>query len=181
MTSQEQLAREWAQLELDNAGEFSGKGRIAAAEFILANTRKPTMDEVEWSHKEHSLQGATDISGDELVMLDMQRPDEESDPELFVWDGVDVTRDNPDYYTPNGKRYEIREITGPEHPEILEAIEQYLDAPDGTVVAANQGNPFMKNCDTWYMPGLYRSSQEMVDSGSTHRVLRWGWGERSGE
>ena len=69
MTSQEQLAREWAQKIMSNEGNVSmWESTRAAAEFILANTRKPTMDEVEWSHKEHSLQGATDRAGDELVM-----------------------------------------------------------------------------------------------------------------
>lgn len=177
MSDQVKLAREWAERIMSAPGMCPAPMR-AAAEFILANTRPQTMADVKWSHEEHSLRGATDSYGDAtFVMLDMQRPDEESELELFVWDGTDVTRDRPDYYTPNGKRYEIREITETEHPATLATLEDYRDAPVGTIVADDWDCPHTKIDDGRWS---FRDKDHVpLDTMAVteSRVLRWGWGE----
>lgn len=174
MSDQVKLAREWAERV---PFDYVSDGLRAAVEIVLANTDPQTMENIEWDAKEHALQGATDNSGDEFVMLDMQCEDEFSGPELFVWNGYDVTRDDPCYYTPNGKRYEIREITGPEHPEFLASIEEYRDAPDGSVAAADGYVPFIKSGNMWSVPSAVSryTHVEMADN-NRRRVLRWGIG-----
>ena len=178
MSSQEQLARQWAEKIKSVPPSWHGDTVRAAAEFILANTKPPTMAEVKWSHEEHSLRGATDSYGDEFVMLDMQHPDEESELELFVWDGTDVTRDDPDYYTPNGKRYEIREITEPEHPEFLVTPEDYENAPEGTIIAPQGCNPWVKTVmGGWQFVDVNDVVRGKPIGNNRAKVLRWGWGE----
>lgn len=136
----ERLARQWAEEAKDfpNA-EYSVKTN-AAIEHILATTTPPAMDEVEWDEEKHALTGAVvDVGGGpvDVVML------------AGSVDGIDyATLDGKFgyeprfYFTPNGKRYELREVGAgeseadekPEHPETLVTAQDYENAPEGTVV-----------------------------------------------
>lgn len=178
MSDQERLARQWAAKHV-NGGTMYAKMNDelhAAAEFILANTKPETMADTEWSD-EYQLQGATDNHGVEVVMLDMQSEDEYSDPELFVTGVEDggVVRDHPEYYTPNGKRYELREVTEPEHPVVLETLNDYHNAPDGTIIATAHGVPWVKEVGEWWVGDRPVTSESIAYQ--PRFVLRWGWGK----
>lgn len=174
----ERLAREWAQMELDNAGEFSDKGRIAAAEHIMATTKEPTMADVEWDDK-HFLAGATldaEESAEEMVMCGFTR-----DGEIYVVEPAGGKRGYwpmPGDLTPNGKRYELAEVTGDGHPETLRTLEDYVGAPIGTVVAAKTGRVWSKDgwCD-WETTNSSSSRLNRHMAGTERQVLRWGWSE----
>lgn len=112
----ERLARQWA-VDCQGEGKLPAYGIAAqaAADHILATTTEPTMDEVEWNEDTHALTGAVVDVGSgpvDVVML------------AGSVDGIDyATLDGkfgyePRYYfTPNGKRYELCEVTDkPEHP-----------------------------------------------------------------
>ena len=65
MTEQEKLAREWADYAKNVA--VSSPEQQAAADFILAHTAPPTMEDVEWDAREHRGLGTVDEDGTESV------------------------------------------------------------------------------------------------------------------
>ena len=82
-----------------------------------------------------------------------------------------------EWLIPNGKRYELREISKPEHPETLATAEDYKNAPIGTIVEESYCSPFMKNgADIWANTFNDTFSKEEM-AGTPRKVLRWGWGE----
>ncbi|MDU4504419.1 MAG: hypothetical protein E7J02_15805 [Staphylococcus warneri] len=66
-----QLARQWA--EWNKSCEVSSPEIQAAANFILAHTTPPTMDEVEWDDELHYLAEAETEDGIKVVMLSQSR------------------------------------------------------------------------------------------------------------
>lgn len=169
------LAREWAQFELDNAGEFSDKGRIAAAEHILATTTEPTMADVDWDTKKHRGAGATDTNGKLWVMSEYAGG-------YINCTGLDMdTCGAPaDTLTPNGKRYELREVGAPEqpaHPETLETQADYENAPEGTIVAYAGCSPYLKKGPDKWEDTHYEVRGNEGMSGVSRQMLRRGWGE----
>lgn len=180
---QEQLAREWA--DYAKNCEVSSPEEQAAAEFILANTKPPTMEDVEWDVAEHYLAGATiAVSQAECVMLSKR---ENGMIATAPVDGDHVIFATPGQLTPNGKRYELREVTvssnesvGPDqqdHPKVLRTVEDYENALNGTVVAIpgfhtvwvkDRGKWSNGTDNTWL-------SDSMGDE--DRQVLRRGWGE----
>lgn len=172
----EKLAREWAESKLAMPTGHLDADVLAAADHILATTTEPTMDEVEWNGDTHALTGAVvDVGGGpvDVVML------------AGSVDGIDyATLDGkfgyePRYYfTPNGKKYELREVTDkPEHPETLRTLEDYENAPEGTIAASN-GKwevPYMKQNGLWWHRGIACSNEHMARN--CHPVVREGWGE----
>lgn len=177
-SDREKLAREWAEDAKDfpNA-EYSVETK-AAIEHILATTTPPTMADVEWDHEKHHLAGAvfqnagTDTTA-EVVMF--QKDGTGAIVAVDVEDGQPFIGD-ASKYTPNGKRYELREITEPDHPEVLETVEDYEDAPVGTVVTLTTGGGvYMKyGTDDWRYTGLYGSDTDLNMHVYKRRVLRWG-------
>lgn len=168
------LAREWAQFELDNAGEFSDKGRIAAAEHILATTTEPTMADVDWDTKKHRMAGADWDGHSPVIMIE---EDYFGTIVAITDDGAAVNAPFKKDLTPNGKRYELREIGEPEHPEVLTTREDYANAPEGTIVARGDYSPYVKRGpNAWTTE--YRSLAYDEDMANTARqVLRKGWGK----
>lgn len=168
-----QLARQWA--ERNKACEVSSPEIQAAANFILAHTTPPTMADVEWDFDKHYLAGAVDLDGNEVTMVGVR------DGLIRVFDVADINRyyapvlENPNHLTPNRKRYELREISEPEHPETLTTLEDYENAPSGTIVASNICPPYMKyELDSWTDNfGTTVSDEELAGGPTT--VLRWGW------
>ena len=62
------------------------------------------------------------------------------------------------------------------HPEFLETEADYTNAPVGTVVARDNGLPWVKEkSNYWTRPDAAKSDYGM--SLGSRRVLRWGWGE----
>ena len=169
------LAREWA--ESVNP-KMSNEYVCAARDHILVTTPEPTMDEVEWDAEKHALAGATLLTdNDEQVDVVMLAKD------VSIIDyatlGGEYGCEHCSHFTPNGKRYELREVTdGPEHPETLTTLEDYENAPVGTVVSMPSGLVLMKEWKgTWRAAGLTYplETETLVDSSDTPAiVLRWG-------
>ena len=107
----ERLAREWAEFAL--AVPVGSPASRAAAEHILATTKEPTMADVKWDSSRHFGLVCEGEDGVEWVML-YRRDDGRImgvTPDLQKVRGL-----RPQWLTPNGKKYELREITEPEHP-----------------------------------------------------------------
>lgn len=184
MTEQEKLAREWADYAKNVA--VSSPEQQAAADFILAHTAPPTMEDVEWDAREHRGLGTVGEDGTEWVMLHMMPND------WIACISSDLRKYRhlkPEWLTPNGKRYKIVEATvsqdekvaddQPEHPKVLRTAEDYEKAPEGTVVAMVGSTPAVKtDVGDWLSAGsLVRLPNRSL--GLDHEVgsvvLRWGW------
>lgn len=186
MTEQEKLAREWAGRYLTWNTREDSPELYAAAELVLAHTAPLTMAEIGWKTSEHYLAGAVDLDGSEVVMLGLEGGN------IRVCDVDDMHLDYmqvlecPSNLTPNGKRYELREITvsqdekvgadQPEHPKVLRTEEDLREAPGGTVVTRLSHVARTKLGGEWHGLDKTSSSEIMAEYG-TWEVLRWGWGK----
>lgn len=64
----------------------------------------------------------------------------------------------------------------PEHPDVLKTVEDYENAPEGTVVAKPFCLAWTKSYNgDWDDEGDGKTGREM--GGTERQVLRWGWGE----
>ena len=170
----ERLAREWA-VDCQGEGKLPAYGIAAqaAAEHILATTTPPTMQGVQWEHEKHHLAGATTPAGHDAVMM---------------WHDVDETGHiitdlgewRPDQLTPNGKRYELVEVGAPEepeHPETLTTVEDYENAPEGTIVALQDTASVWVKSNGMWRRGDYDTRPSASMEVVSRTMLRWGWGE----
>lgn len=180
MENQERLARQWAE-QVMGRGELStsvfNDGCRAAAELVLANTTPPTMEGVQWDAKKHRGLGTFGEDGVEWVMVDM-RPDRRIIGVTTDFERVRALR--PKWLTPNGKQYELREVGDgqPEHPTTLRTMEDYENAPGGTIVALDGGEAWFKggSCEfPWVCRRVELRNASMANTGRV--VLRWGWSE----
>ena len=183
-------ARQWAKdAKAAPNAEYSVE-TLAAIEFVLANTDEPTMADVEWDWNEHCLAGATLPSGTEVVMI---RPSASSSDHIIT----DIGDKRRDYLTPTGERYKLVKVTGENEtaradepdepnepdesnelnePKALVTEEDYLNAPEGTIVATHGGCFWQKRAyGQWLARKFWLSSGEMA--GTERRVVRWGPGE----
>lgn len=167
------LARKWA-ADCQGEGKLPAYGIAAqaAAEYILATTTPLTMADVDWNDEKHHLAGATTHDGEEVVMVW---------PTAYTTDYITAVEGEwrRDQLTPNGKKYELREVGAteePEHPATLETRADYANAPVGTVVAEPGGSARTKGHDgNWYRGGDCLTNGLMADT--ERDVLRWGWGK----
>ena len=179
------MAREWAEINYPELVEVAEgtlaadllKKAKAAAEYILAHTTPETMADVEWDDEKHYLAGADDVCGDSYVMLSNAPLDE-------IW-AIDLEQKDivclcDEHFIPNGKRYELREIVKPGHPEVLKTVKDYANAPEGTLAASSHGEGYFHNetMSRWESThGDWKNYVEMESSSHSGRtVLRWGWG-----
>lgn len=143
----------------------------AARERILATTDPLTMVDVEWDTKKHRLAGATTSDGDKVAML---WNDTYTDRIVTDWGAY-----SRDWLTPNGKRYELREVRAteePAHPWYLETLADYENAPAGTVAAYFCSHAWTKDeSGEWRQGNSWCTSREMA--GIKRDVLRRGWRE----
>lgn len=174
MTDTERLAREWAQTTQPKG---DAKTR-AAIEHIMATTTPQTMADVEWEDEKHYLAGAVDADGHEVAMLAKL----DKNIRVCYIDQMGLAYpmfESPKTLTPNGKRYELREVGAPEepeHPATLETQADYENAPEGTVVAEPRWQAWQKRATgKWVYAESKRDSGSIA--GTERRVLRWGWGE----
>lgn len=215
---QVQLARKWAEEWTRNWDERDDPAVYAAAKIVLANTTQPTMADVEWNREKHVLAGATFDTDDgqvDVVML-------AKDVSLIDYATLDgqFGYEHLSYFTPNGKRYELREVragapdvkrarelleesvrddnsqtlaegklvlaiydalnaledTEPDHPTTLTTVEDYENAPVGTVVEGKGKLPWTRLEYVWKETAGTKASDAYM-AGAPRRVLRWGWGE----
>lgn len=170
MSDLEQLARQCA--EKIKRLESVTPELQAAAEQILAITKKPTMADVEWDGDEHWLAGATLPNGVEVVML---RHD----------NGSSCIDTNQGYYsrgylTPNGKRYELCEVGSQEeteHTAMLVTEQDYENAPEGTIVARGDHAPYVKRGPNAWTTEYSSLAYDKDMARAPRKVLRWRWDE----
>lgn len=169
----ERLAREWA--ESVNP-KMPNEYVCAARDHILATTKEPTMADVEWDAEKHVLAGATLLTNNDeqvdVVMLanDVSLID-------YATMGGEYGYEHCSYFTPNGKRYELREVTDqPKRLDVLETMEDYEYVPVGTIVAMRDCGAWTKGYDgNWTRGGEWITNGIMANT--ERQVLRWGWGE----
>lgn len=155
------------------AREPNSQELIDFAEYVLATTGEPTMADVEWDDEKHHMAGATLPGGGEVVMVwpDVHNPD------LIITKEGEWARKE---LTPNGKRYELREVGAPEqpeHPATLETLEDYENAPVGTIVAYAGCSPYLKKGPDKWEDTHYEVRGNEGMSGVSRQMLRRGWGE----
>ncbi len=177
MNKQEKLAREWAEKNYPEwvkvaegtlAADLLEKAK-AAAEYILARTTPDTMADVRWDHDTMPGTGALTENGDLWIMRD----DAGDSIDCISPDLVEIAFVAKDFLTPNGKRYELREV--PDHPEVLKTVKDYANAPEGTVVARDNLSPWWKtDDDTWERIYCEHSDTDMACLSGVYKVLRWG-------
>lgn len=186
MTDREKLARQWAEQVRRTDAEYERKGRRysgdpmrAAAEYILATTT-PTMADVEWDHEKHHLAGAVfQNAGTTAEVVMFQKDGSGAIIAVDVEDGKPFIGD-ASKYTPNGKRYELVEVTEPGHPEVLETLEDYENAPEGTIATRQvKGAAFIKSIGNWSVAGYTGAEPSTYMAGVPRHVLRWGWGDEA--
>ena len=189
------LARMWAESIINDPDADTKSDAYAAAEFIIANSATPTMDDVIWDDKKHYLAGATKSDGTDVVMLiknfggDISVLDVDTMDQKFA---IKLTQ--RETLTPNGKRYQIQEVAASEenqnagqnthadstHPKILRSVADLDTAPECTIIAHPDSIPYMKRGDKkWVGLGLYRaytSDGFIEDTAMPIQVLRWGPG-----
>ena len=67
--------------------------------------------------------------------------------------------------------------TTSERPEFLEAEADYENAPEGTIVACDDSQPWHKFDSAWLSTAAYEGNSAKGMTGVIRRVLRWGDGE----
>lgn len=167
------LAREWAKFALTVPD--GSPGSRAAAEHIMATTTEPTMADVEWDWDKHMLAGATlavDGATFEATMLTF-----EDGFISYVTQSGERGMAFPERLTPNGKKYELREVTGDEHPETLTTVEDYANAPVGTIAAVDFFLPLVKLSRGFWASSMGENYSDEDIAGARRKVLRRGWGE----
>lgn len=179
----ERLAREWA--ESVNP-KMPNEYVCAARDHILDTTTPPTMEEVEWDAEKHVLAGATLLTNnDEQVDVVMLAKDLSLIE--YATMGGEYGYEHYSYFTPNGKKYELREVgaaEAPEHPETLSTLEDYENAPIWTIVTGPAlGLVYLKILDGKWVATACTVKLDSIDlvegnpGDSTMSVLRWGLGE----
>lgn len=124
----EMKGRQWAEKVLAAPPRTYSSGEVAAAKVVVEHTAPLTMAYVNWDDEKHHLAGATTDTGKDVVMMwyDPKHTDH------IISDRDEWRREQ---LTPNGKKYELREVTDEdEHPKVLSTEEDYANAPEGTIV-----------------------------------------------
>ena len=65
----------------------------------------------------------------------------------------------------------------PTHPEFLETEADYQNAPEGTIVACDDSQPWHKFESVWLSTAAYEGNSAEAMAGVIRCALRWGWGE----
>ena len=75
-------------------------------------------------------------------------------------------------------RAHLEGVKSEAHPEFLETEADYQNAPNGTIVARDSINPWVKEESVWMQGTTADATVYRVPClKGTRRVLRWGWGE----
>ena len=187
MSSDAQIAREWAERVAEESDAYSFAQRTAARH-ILATTPPPTMADVEWDDDVHSGLCAEHEDYGTVRMLDHDHHDgtilcltsrlrhewsAECDLTPLPGTRVDLTPRRVDSDEAHSTRDES--VPRPEHPAVLTTEEDYENAPAGTIVAEDFCDPWVKDDrGFWLSPGEDGAEASLRMSLFARRVLRWG-------
>lgn len=178
-TDREKLARQWAEDYQKNYPEFLPESHAAemvkrakaAADYILEHTEPEIPELNRWD--------GVEMDGREWVVRSASKTGKLA---LIASDGSAYAHDFAENVTPNGKKYELREVTKPDHPEVLKTVEDYENAPEGTIVVTpGEDSMAVQKLDDgkWGIIGVKKlvdaedCSRASADHGAT-TVLRWG-------
>lgn len=158
------IARRWAQI----AREDERLATQEAAKALLALLPEQTLDEIGWDWDTHHMAGAITPQEEEVVMLWF-----DDDANLVI---CAESAWRPDELTPTGNRYTLaKEDTQPEPPTVLRTVQDFEDAPSGTIVAERWYPPHMRlPSDEWWGASDNKTHKALANSGPW-TVLRWGW------
>lgn len=185
-------AQQWAwEYMLCNAElpEDAQDDEYRAAQYILV-TIPLTVAQRNWGDKQIFMQGVVDKIGDRLHDVVMVGP-VDGDPDYLYCIKPDSSwgKVRKDQLIPNGRRYELREVTDmpaqadepeqsePEHPETLTTVEDYENAPEGTIVALQASASVWVKSDGMWRRGDYDTRTSASMAGVSRTILRLGWGE----
>lgn len=137
---------------------------LEAIKSVLPERPKQTMAEFGWDQDKNFLWEA-EHGGTKVAMLGYQL------------DGYTILTDkghiDPRHLTPTGRRYKL--VLDDGHPEYLDTMQDYENAPSGTVAAAPGEFPRVKDGSVWYAPDSIAMTSHETMAGTRRRVLRWEW------
>lgn len=167
-----QAARQWVEAWVE---EPTNHLLAAVYRHILATTTPPTMGDVVWDDEVHAGLCAEDSHHGLVRML-------AADLEGGIWcmteDG-ERTWARPRSLTPiPGTRLDLtprREPAAPDRPTILSSVEDYDNAPTGTVIAYADDVAVKRDDGRWYWSGQSGTSwaEDLADADPC-TVVRWG-------
>lgn len=174
----ERLALEWAKRIKSVPREYHDETYHAVADIVLAHIKPTTMADVEWDEDEHYLTGAVyqqsrTLPTDDVIMI---HKDYFGTVSAIMLEYKQLIIDKASKFTPNGKKYKIVEL--PDHLSVLDSVQGFWDAPEGTVVGTDDGLPWWKGGGSWVCGdgSGRRTPNEMFDEEGSVEVLRWDWG-----
>lgn len=95
---------------------------------------------------------------------------------------LNAIKDTLDGDDPKGPSFELREVKKPDHPTTLTTLEDYENAPVGTVVSVGGKSIWTKAYSNDWITlraSLNRLDRHMADT--ERQVLRWGTSDKRGE
>lgn len=172
--SNEKMARRWA--ESRNPNSLSEDARAARA-YILDHTAPQSMADVKWDAENHVLAGAMLLTynGEQVDVVMLAKDVSIID---YATLGGEYGYEHCSYFTPNGKKYRLVEVTDkPENPETLNTEQDYENAPVGTIAAVDFFLPLVKLSRDFWASSMGENYSDEDIAGARRKVLRWGWGE----
>lgn len=128
-----------------------------------------TMDKIAWSDDVHRGMAAVDENGNTWIM----QSEETRAINLIHPETLASAWAYKKYLTPTGTRYELTPKR--DHPEELNTLDDYENAPIGTIVTTGSGHPITKTETGWATStGRTISSQRVAELGAHGKVHRWG-------
>ena len=104
------------------------------------------------------------------------KPNDIGQYKIFHLDDSYVSGADVSYVEADALTFIDAEPAKPVHPEFLETIGDYENAPVGTIVVAGGDAPWIKRLDGWHSQATTPANSSTM-SYKKRAVLRWGWGE----
>ena len=178
------ILREWAEAKVSRR-RFATDYDLEVARHILATTTPPTMADIAWDDDVHTglCAESTDDGTDGVVrMIGLDWVDDHADHIMCYlgngqFDSLPFRALTP---IPGARldltpRREPEPESTPDHPAVLTTEKDYAQAPTGTVVADDSGDPWVKDdLGFWLICGEGGSEISRLMALAARRVLRWG-------
>lgn len=170
-TSDAQAARQWVEAWVE---EPTNHLLAAVYRHVLATTQPLTMADVGWDDEVHAGLCAEHPKHEVVRMMY-----EDGDAIDCILPGMSLLRIWAEELTPlPGTRVDLsprREPAAPDRPTILSSVEDYDNAPVGTVIAYADDVAVKRDDDRWYWSGQSGTSwaEDLADADPC-TIVRWG-------